>query len=519
MISSLAELITAQAARGESAIAFTEGSSSVSWPSLEKDAKRIARAMISDGIAPQERIAYVGKNSGDFIRVMFAAGLANLIFVPLNWRLSPNELAALIVDTGSRLVVVDAEHEPALEVAAALTGVARVVASGSVAAKWTNLADWGSDLNAGTVLPVASADDIAFQLYTSGTTGRPKGAMFANGTNLRVLMNGIREAWRFTEDDVSLVAMPMFHMGGLAWLLAGMAGGSRAVLIRDFDPVSVLETCEREEVTAAFFVPTMLYALLGVPGVEERQLALRRVVYSGSPMAPARLLAAMSTFRSGFVQIYGMTEATGAFAQLEADDHEPGGPREHLLKSSGRAYPWVEVKIVDTATLSEVEAGLPGEVWTRSEQNMIGYFNREEETRATLLDDGWLRTGDIGYLDSDGYIFLLDRHKDMIISGGENIYPAEIEGVLLGHPDIAEVAVIGVPSEKWGESVTALIVPRPGATIDGAEVLEFTRSQLARFKCPSAIEIVEELPRTPTGKVRKDVLREPYWAGMDRHIN
>jgi long-chain acyl-CoA synthetase len=214
-----------------------------------------------------------------------------------------------------------------------------------------------------------------------------------------------------------------------------------------------------------------------------------------------------------------MTEATGAFAQLEPEEHDPGGPREHLLTSAGRAYPWAEVRVVDLVTEQDVAPGEPGEIWTRSAQNMVGYFERPEETAQALTADGWLRTGDVGTRDAEGYLFLLDRKKELIISGGENVYPAEVEGALAAHPDVAEVAIFGVPSEKWGETVKAAVVPRPGHTVTAESVIAFARERLAAFKCPTSVDVVAALPRTVTGKITKDVLREPYWTGFSRRIN
>ena len=365
----------------------------------------------------------------------------------------------------------------------------------------------------------AEPGHIAFQLYTSGTTGRPKGAMFANGTNLRVLLEDISVQWGFTPGDVSMLSMPLFHMGGVAWALAGMVRGARGVVVRDFVPADVLDTMERERVTTAFCVPAMLAMLCAVPGIDARRLHLRQMVYSGSPISTTALSAAMKALRCDFVQIYGLTEATGAFAQLPATDHDPRGPRAGLLRSAGRPYPWVEVRVVSTADGSDCPAGGIGEIRTRSEQNLVGYWNQPDETARALTSDGWLCTGDLGHVDADGLIYLVDRAKDLIITGGENVYPAEIENVLAVHPAIADVTVIGVPDDRWGETVKAIVGARPQQEVDGADVIAFARDRLARFKCPTSVDVVDVLPRTATGKVIKTVLREPYWRGHDRRIN
>jgi long-chain acyl-CoA synthetase len=227
----------------------------------------------------------------------------------------------------------------------------------------------------------------------------------------------------------------------------------------------------------------------------------------------------MSTFRCGFVQIYGLTEATGAFAQLSADEHDPHGPRADLLRSSGRPYPWVAVRTVDPETGHDTTPGAVGEIWTRSTQNLLGYWRQPRQTARALTPDGWLRTGDLARIDADGYLFLVDRVKDMVISGAENVYPAEVEAVLATHPGISEVAVIGVPDDQWGETVKAVVVAEPGVAIDPIEVIDFARQRLARFKCPTSVDVVMTLPRTATGKIRKPELREHYWAGQERGIH
>jgi long-chain acyl-CoA synthetase len=227
----------------------------------------------------------------------------------------------------------------------------------------------------------------------------------------------------------------------------------------------------------------------------------------------------MRTFGCDFIQVYGMTETTGAITNLPAEDHDPGGPREHLLRSAGKPYPHVELRIVDPASGAELPPGQVGELWTRSTQNMQGYWAKADETSQTVTGDGWLKTGDAGYLDADGYLFLTDRIKDMIVSGAENIYPIEVENVLAGHPAVADVAVIGVPHEKWGETVKAIVVRRPGADPSPAELIDYARQRLAGFKCPTSVDFIDEIPRNPSGKILKRELRAPYWAGRERNIN
>jgi long-chain acyl-CoA synthetase len=263
----------------------------------------------------------------------------------------------------------------------------------------------------------------------------------------------------------------------------------------------------------------MLNFLTTVPGAGERDFsALRNIVYGASPITEDVLVRAMNTFKCSLTQVYGLTETTGAITELPAADHDPGGPRAHLLRSAGKPYEWVEIRIVDPAGGEDQPPGKVGEVWTRSVQNMKGYWNRVDETNAAF-DGPWFKTGDAGYKDEEGFIYLTDRVKDMIVSGGENIYPAEVENVVAAFPDVADVAVIGVPDEKRGETVKAIVVAKPDTSPGPEDIIAFARERLATYKCPTSVDFIDVLPRNPSGKVLKRELREPYWKGQERRIH
>jgi long-chain acyl-CoA synthetase len=275
----------------------------------------------------------------------------------------------------------------------------------------------------------------------------------------------------------------------------------------------------RRGITHAFLVPAVLQFMLMTPGAETADYStLEVVVYGASPISEEVLAKCVRLLGCQFWQAYGLTETTGTVVNLPPEDHDLTGPNRHRLRSCGQAGPGVELRIVDPDSRADVPTGQVGEIWVRSPQVMKGYWNNDEATREAIDDDGWFRSGDAGYLDEDGYLYIHDRVKDMIVSGGENVYPAEVENVLMKHPAVADVAVIGVPHERWGETAKAIVVKAPGADPAPEELIAFSQEHLAKFKCPTSVDFVEVLPRNPSGKVLKKDLREPHWAGRDRRV-
>ncbi len=281
-------------------------------------------------------------------------------------------------------------------------------------------------------------------------------------------------------------------------------------------PTSSLDTIEHEGVTNTFLVPAVLQSLVAIPGAAERDWSrLRAIAYGASPITSTALRSVLDTFGAPLFQVYGSTETAGAITQLEPEDHDPHGPRAHLMRSAGRPYPWVELRIADPESGEDLGVDRVGEIWIRSPQVTAGYWDRPDDTAAALTGDGWFRSGDGGYVDDEGYLFLTDRIKDMIVTGAENVYPAEVENVIAAHPDVAEVAVIGVPDTRWGEAVKAVVAPAPGTTIDPDELLAWTKERIAGFKRPRSVDLVDALPRNPSGKVLKKDLRAPYWSDSE----
>jgi long-chain acyl-CoA synthetase len=498
------------------------------WADEYVRACRVAQALRRDGVVADDRVAFLDRNGLAYFDVLFGGALLGAVNVAVNWRLAPNEMAAIIDDSTARLLVVHTDYLDALdEMESSLPSVRRIVVvhdDDNVGVNYREARAVSFDAWIDGCAPtdpghVGAAGDVSMQLYTSGTTGLPKGVMLTNA-NLSTAVSEAGHTFSIDEDTVSLVAMPLFHIGGSGWALCGMSRGGRSVILRDIDPTAILSLISRERITEAFVVPAVLMMLLATPDLTMTDLSsLRHIFYGASPIAEDVLVKALAAFGCGFNQVYGMTETTGAITALRAEEHDPSGPRRGLLRSAGRPHPGVELRIVDPDSGLDAAPGGVGEVVTRSGYNMAGYWRRPAETAAAVQPDGWLHTGDAGYLDPEGYLYLHDRIKDMIVSGGENIYPAEVENVLLSHPDVADAAVIGVPDARWGEAVKAIVVPTAGAVLDEPALIAHCRSRLAHYKCPTSVEAADVLPRNPSGKVLKRELRAPYWSGRDRLIN
>jgi acyl-CoA synthetase (AMP-forming)/AMP-acid ligase II len=488
--------------------ALTAGQRTMTYAELDRRTNRVGQALRAEGVKSGGRVAVLDRSSIEVIEVLLGAAKIGAVTVPLNCRLTAHELSGVLEDAGASVMIAHEEFAPmASSVRSSLTGAGRLVLIGRDYEQWVGSQEPVDPGHRGDI------DDIVLQLYTSGTTGNPKGVLGTNRNLGSCTASG--GPWGFDESSVSLCAMPMFHIGGLGWALVGLANGAHNVIERDVTPSGVLETIERLRITNMFLVPSVIGMLVDQPGAATRDYsALRSIAYGASPITPALLRRALETFGRPLFQVYGMTETHGAITQLDAVDHDPGGPREHLLVTAGRPYPWVELKIIRLGTAGPSDVDEPGEICVRSPQNTPGYYRKPEETAATIDAEGWLHTGDIGSIDAEGYLTIKDRLKDMIITGGENVYPAEVEAILAEHPDIASVAVVGQPNDRWGELVTAVVVPRPGATIEPAQLIAFAKSRLASYKCPKAVEIVDSLPLGSTGKVLKRELRR--WRDSPR---
>jgi long-chain acyl-CoA synthetase len=428
------------------------------------------------------------------------------------------EVQFIIDDAQAKVVVVGAEFAEMIEsISGQLPTVEKIVVIGEYGS-FESFDAWTSQFEPVDPHVASVGSDTAFQLYSSGTTGRPKGVMLSND-NFFGLLPLAKEIWELDENSVNLAAMPLFHIGGGGWATAGMYNGCTTVIMRDLDPMALAALIEKHQITHAFVVPAVLAFMLFTPDLDASQLSSMEIlVYGASPISEDVLKQSVALFGCKFWQAYGLTETTGAIFNLPPEDHDPDGPNAHRLRSCGVAGPGVEVRIVDEAGNDVPEVGDVGEIWIRSPQVMAGYWNNPEATDEAIVD-GWFKTGDAGYLDRDGYLYIHDRVKDMIVSGGENVYPAEVENALMGHPDIQDVAVIGVPDDKWGEVPKAIVVPAAGSEPDPDEIIAYARERLAGFKTPKSVDFATELPRNPTGKILKKDLRAPFWEGRERSVN
>ena len=516
----LADVVRAQGKSRSDTLCFVFEGRTTTFSEFDRHTSQVANGLVALGVKPTERIAYLGKNSDIYFELLLGAVKAKVVMTPVNWRLAGPEIAFIVEDCKAAILFVGPELiDQVRGLQTQIPSVRLVMTTEGGAPDWNDFRAWrDAQSDVDPMIPLASSD-VALQLYTSGTTGKPKGAMLAHANFLSLVGANQDEKpdWnKWTDSDVSLVAMPVFHIGGSGWGLSGMYHGAKGVVAREFDPTKVLDFFEQFAITKLFMVPAAMQFVVRQPRAKEVDFSkLKYMLYGASPIPAALLKECIAVFGCGFVQLYGMTETTGTIVALPPEDHIEGLER---MKSAGKALPGIEIAIID-ADGKPLPARAVGEIATRSGSNMVGYWNLPEASAKTLGKDGWLRTGDAGYLDEDGYLYIHDRIKDMIISGGENIYPAEVESAICDHPDVAEVAVVGVPDDQWGEAVKAVVVMKPGKHASSTDIMRFTRERIAGFKTPKSVDFIDALPRNASGKILRRSLRDPYWEGKDRQVN
>lgn len=485
------------------------------WAQAWDDIRRTAGALADLGIGRGDRIAVVEKHNPATLQLVLGGSLVGAATAIVNWRLAGAELDYTINDAGARVLFVGHELLDQVElIKDRLTIVEKIIVLGG---ENDEFEAWKAAADPRDRDDAITPEDVVVIMYSSGTTGRPKGVCLTQH-NLVTHTENADSGVEYGDGSMMLIAMPMFHVGGSSYAMFGLKNRVPGYVIRDIEPAA-LAGAMSAGVTHAFLVPAVVAMLLQA-GDDAMKLFsnLKAFLYGAAPMPTAVLRGAQQHWPdTAFYQVYGLTEFCGVVTVLhDAEHRDLDNP--HRLVSAGRPVPGVEARVVDPATLTDVPAGEPGELWFRTDQATPGYHDKPEATEQLYAEDGWVRTGDIGRIDEDGYVYVEDRIKDMIITGGENVYSPEVERVLSMHPDLLEVAVIGVPDDTWGESVKAVVALKPGAAATEAEIIAWAREQLAHYKVPRTIDVIEMLPRNPSGKILKRDLRKPYWEARERQI-
>jgi len=515
-IRTLGDYVGYYARRAGSRTALVYGGHVTTYGELDTQTTRLARGLAAAGVAPGERVVYLGKNSDDFFLALFGTVKGGACFCPLNWRLSEPELCRVLADVDARFAFVEPEFVALWQAMLRATGLAittqevdRSRGEDDPLRHW--LADFACD-----ALPPVAMEAGAIQLYTSGTTGDPKGVVITHDNfNHMRLCEHFEPAFEWKAEDRFLVALPNFHLLAIGLSLQSMYNGMAVLIDRQFDPALALRSISQLKPTITAFAPAMIQMLLDHPDASGADFAsLRLVMYAGSPISLGLIKRALGAMPCEFMQFYGATETSGAVTLLRPTEHNL--EREDKLKACGRPLPLIELRIVDEAG-NDVAEGEPGELWIRSPSLASGYWKKPDIT-AEVFQQGWYRSGDIAIRDDEGLYYIHDRLKDMIVSGGENIYSTEIESVLSTHPAVAVVAVIGVPDARWGEAVKACVVPKAGAQVSAEELLDYCRPRLAGYKLPKSIDFHVAFPMTGSGKIAKKELREPFWTGHGRAV-
>lgn len=493
-----------------------DGARTLPYGSALETARRVAGALVRSGVAPGDRFGFAGPNSVEHAVLYYAASMVGAVPVPLNPRLAAPEVAFVLADSGARALIADAEVAARIQDSIDLDVQ---VAVGAPPEGWLWWESWidGDPLPASH--PRVNPDATLYQMYTSGTTGSPKGVVLSHRAvlaNCAQVTAGV--ATGVDVGDRWLIVAPLFHAAAVITAFNCVIGGGCLVIHRGFDPEQVVEALHRERIALTTLVPAMIQACLAVPGVDGHDYPdLQSIAYGGSAIAEPVLRRAMEVFGCDFYQGFGQTESSAGLTYLTEADHRralDGHPE--LLASCGRPLPGTEIRIVDD-TGAVVPEGTIGEIAARGPQLMDGYWNRPDETASTLAL-GWLHTGDLGFVDGEGHLTVCDRRSDMIVSGGENVASREVESVLLAHPAVADVAVIAVPHERWGESVHAVVVPSPGHAVELDALVSHCADFIAPFKAPRSLELTDTIPRNAGGKTLKTALREPHWAGHERRV-
>jgi acyl-CoA synthetase (AMP-forming)/AMP-acid ligase II len=510
------EFLTISAAVVPDREALVCGDQRVTYAAMAEQVNRLANALQSRGVQQGTKVAVMAMNSPQYIETYYACAKIGAVFVPLNYRAKREEIVHMLNDSGASLLFVGSRYMELIEsLKPQLKHVEEFVCIDGAAPGMPSFGDLLAGAGEEEVYVEVQEEDATVLMYTSGTTALPKGVILTYLTLSVYVANTMSPADPEETPEVTLLSVPVYHVAGLTAIMSSIWGGRTLVILPQFEPQLWLETVQQEHVTHSFVVPTMLKRVMDQPDFDKYDLSsLQLITYGAAPMPYEVVRRAVEVFKCDLMNAYGQTESTSTMTYLGPEDHRIEGTEEEKakklqrLRSVGRPMDDIEVAIMDGHG-NPLPRGKEGEICVSGSRIMREYHGQKEATEATIKD-GWLHTGDVGYLDEDGYLFITGRTKDLIIRGGENISPGEIENALEDHPKIAEAAVIGVPDVEWGERVMALVVLEPDESLTEAEVIAYCKGRLASFKAPEEVVFVKELPRNPLGKVLKTDLRKTY---------
>jgi acyl-CoA synthetase (AMP-forming)/AMP-acid ligase II len=500
----LLEVVERHVATRPHAIALVDGAQQISYAQLQERWRRCAGALVDSGLELGDRVAVLDWNSVEYVELLLACAHAGTVLVPLNARLAAAEHAAILRSARPRLLIVRDELTETARLAVVEAGLDDITVI--VVSSRSGEDEFGEWRNRERPPTEARRHSILCLAFTSGSTGLPKGVMVRQES--LAFFQEVSHNWGFDESAAGLVALPLFHIGGISWMMFGLLNGGRGVLLKKPTAAAIMDAVQEAGVTHINVVPAILASMLEEHYARPRDVtSLRAVTCGGAPVPEAYLRAAFAEFGCSVTAFYGLTEACGAVSYQELPPELLDSDPRHRLLSSGQAIEGMSIRIHDPATNSPVPAGVEGEVVIATPTAMAGYWHDPEQTAHAIDRDGLLHTGDVGYLDDEGFLFIRGRLKDVIISGGENIYAAEVENVITQHEGVLEACVVAQPHERWGETPAAMVVCDDGSTITPDALVEWCRERMAHYKCPTRVEIVAEIPRTATGKYAKNVVR------------
>nr|WP_070960455.1 long-chain-fatty-acid--CoA ligase [Hyphomonas sp. Mor2] len=512
----VADVPRVQAEQRGADVAFWCKGEETTFAQLQSRSNQVANGLSALGVVPDQRVGYLAKNTAYYYEMLFGAAKIRGVMNAVNTRLAAPEVQFILSDAQVSVLFVGPEWFDMIDqIKDQCPDLKHIISLEGEREGWPEYISWRDSQDASAPDAKTEDNDDVIQLYTSGTTGLPKGVMLTNENYRGYMSQASMLEWAsYPAGDTVMNAMPLFHVAGVNVGILAAAQGARTVVLPEINPAEILELIESQGINHAFWVPAVILMLTQMPDFRDRDYSrLKQVFYGASPITEDLLVTAVEVMGARFTQVYGLTETTGGGTYLPPEAHEPSWGK---LRSCGVPYPRTIIRCVDENG-DAVPTGEVGEIVIQSDFVMKGYWNRPEATEDAIRN-GFFHTGDAGYFDEDGFLFIHDRVKDMIVSGGENVYPAEVENAIFGHPDVADVAVIGIPDEKWGEAVKAIVVAKEGSDPSPDSIIAWARERIAGYKCPKSVDYIAEMPRNPSGKILRKDLREPYWEGQERRV-